>query len=275
MAYILGQVVHLTATFRDSTGVLIDPTTPVVNITIPAGTTSALTAVRDSVGLFHYDYTPATTGIYTWWFSGTGVAQPATEFTVTPAGVVTDLLTLAEGRSALRIPASDTGDDADILAYYIPAVTPIVEDLTGPILAVTGLTWTVDGGTTTILLPSAVTAVTSVTEDGQPLVPNVDYVAELRSGMVVRGSVMQPYIFLPGQQNIVITYDVGTGVIPPNVKLAARIILRQLWLADQTGEMPAYAQADAETVQTPSGFAIPKRAFELLQAGPQDLPGFG
>jgi len=184
-----------------------------------------------------------------------------------------DILTLAEARAALRLTATDTTHDGDLSTYYIPAVTPVVEDLTGPIMPVTGLTWTVDGGRVSILLPSTISAVTSVAESARVLVANVDYTVNLRSATVTRGSMQQPYIFLPGQQNIVITYDVGNAVIPPNVKLAARIILRQLWQADQQGYRPTFGAPDSDTVTTPSGFAIPKRAFELLQPT-RNMPGF-
>lgn len=184
-----------------------------------------------------------------------------------------DILSLPDARAALRLAAQDTTNDADLTSTYIPAVTVVVEDLTGPIIANTGLTWTVDGGRISIVLPSAVTSVTAVTESGTALVPNVDYTVNLRAGTITRGSTKQPYIFLPGQQNIVVTYNVGAGTIPANVKLAARIILRQLWQADQQGARPQFGQPDNDTVTTPSGFAIPKRAFELLQPT-QDVPGF-
>jgi hypothetical protein len=95
----------------------------------------------------------------------------------------------------------------------------------------------------------------------------------LHSGIVVRGSVQQPYIFLPGQQNIVVTYNVGSGTIPPNVKLGARLILRQLWQADQQGQRPAFGSPDNDTVTTPSGYLIGKRAYALLKSIP-NLPGF-
>jgi hypothetical protein len=72
---------------------------------------------------------------------------------------VADILTLAEAR-ALRCgsQARTRRDDADLTNDYIPAVTPIVEDVTGPIIQQTGLQWIVDGGKTTISLPTAVTA---------------------------------------------------------------------------------------------------------------------
>jgi hypothetical protein len=188
-----------------------------------------------------------------------------------------DVLSLTDARSALRLPTADTSNDADLSATYIPAVTTIVEDVAGPIMSRTGQTWTVDGGKTSILLPSAVTAVTSVVESGATLVANVDYTVNLKSGIVTRGSTQTPYIFLPGQQNIVITYSVGYAAaaanVNANVKLAARIILAQLFQADQQGARPQFGSNDVELVSTPSGFAVPRRAYELLRATP-NVPGF-
>lgn len=183
-----------------------------------------------------------------------------------------DILTLADARAALRLPATDTSNDADLTATYLPAVTSIVEDLAGPQLTQTK-TWTTDGGRTTILLPTAVQSVTSVTETGVVLVAGVDYTTNLKAGIITRGSTQTPYVFLPGQQNIVITYVAGTGTIPANVKLAARIILRHLWQVDQQGFRPQFGAPDADTVQIPSGYAIPRRAFELLRPS-QNVPGF-
>lgn len=192
-----------------------------------------------------------------------------------------DILTIADARTACRIPSADTSNDADLTGTYIPAVTIVVEDMAGPVMTQTGLTWTVDGGRTFVNLPTKVTAVTSVTETGTALVAGVDYTVNLRAGIVTRGSTQQPYIFLPGQQNIVVTYNAGYAAASTNVlahhKLAARIILRQMWQADQQGTGAGRqingAGNDLDTVSTPSGFLIPRRAFELLKATP-NVPGF-
>lgn len=188
-----------------------------------------------------------------------------------------DILDLAAARAALRLASSDTSNDADLTATYVPAVTAIVEDFIGPQMARTGLTWTVDGGRTSILLPSGCTAVTAVQESSTVLVANVDYTVNLRSGVVTRGSTQQPYIFLPGQQNIVITYNAGAYAapanVPANVKLAARIILAHLWQADQQGYRPTFGAPDDDVVTSPSGFAIPRRAYELLRPS-ITVPGF-
>jgi hypothetical protein len=190
---------------------------------------------------------------------------------------VADILTLAEARSAVGpLPAADTSADSDLTSTYIPAATAVVESIIGPVMAVTGLTFTVDGGRTSILLPSVVTAVTQVTESSTVLVANVDYTVNLRAGVVTRGSMQQPYIFLPGQSNIVVTYSAGAYAAAANVpavlKLAARKIVRQLWLSDRVGRTQ-YGSTDTDLVDTPAGFAIPRAAYELL-AGSRTVPGF-
>lgn len=188
-----------------------------------------------------------------------------------------DILDLPAARSALRLADSDTSNDADLTSYYIPATTAVVEDVVGPVMTKTGLTATRDGGRSYVLLPSSTTAVTQVTERGTVLVANVDYTVNLASGIVTRGSVAQPYIFLPGQQNVVVTYNAGTAAttadVAANVKLAARIILAHLWQADQQGYRPTFGAADTDLVPTPGGYAIPRRAAELLSANP-NVPGF-
>lgn len=188
-----------------------------------------------------------------------------------------DILDLPAARAALRLPAVDTTPNTDLTDTYIPAVTVIVEDMVGPVMTRTGSTWIADGGHSYVLLPSNCTAVTQVTETGVILVANVDYTVNLIAGIVTRGSVQQPYIFLPGQQNIVITYNAGTAAasieVPANVKLAARIILAHLWQADQQGPRPEFGTNEVEVVTTPSGYAIPRRAYELLRPTP-NVPGF-
>ena len=190
-----------------------------------------------------------------------------------------DILALADARTAIGLPVSDTSKDADLQAVYIPAVTPVVEDLAGPVMSVTGQTWTVDGGKTQILLPVKPTAVTQVTETGAVLVANVDYTVNLRAGVVTRGSTQTPYVFLPGQQNIVVTYNAGyaadSTTVKGNHKLAARIILRQLWMSDQQGNRPGFGAPDTDTLSTPSGFLIPRRAYQLLSHPNTAMPGFG
>jgi hypothetical protein len=190
------------------------------------------------------------------------------------------MLTLADARLACRIVTGDTTNDSDLSATYIPAVTVVCEDVAGPIMQATR-TWPVDGGKSSILLPAAPASVTSVVESGNTLTQGTDYVVDLKSGIIFRGTIQSPYAFLVGYQNITVTYVAGYAVATANVtpahKLAARIILRQLWQADQQGTGQGRqingVGVDQDTVMTPSGFAVPRRAYELLKPTP-NLPGF-
>jgi hypothetical protein len=184
---------------------------------------------------------------------------------------VADILDLAAARAALRLPAADTSPNADLTATYIPAVTAIVEDIAGPQTNYTGLTWIADGGSSTIMLPTAVTAVTEVVESDQTLTSN-DYVVDMDTGILTRGSTLAPSVWAPGVQNVEVTYN-AVVTARKNVVLAARIILAHLYQSDQQGARPEFGSNEVEVVQTPSGFAIPRRAYELLKPDP-DVPGF-
>ena len=48
-------------------------------------------------------------------------------------------------------------------------------------------------------------------------------------------------------------------------RLAARLILAHLWQSDQQGFRPEFGSPDESSEQTPAGFAIPRRAYALLE----------
>ena len=56
-----------------------------------------------------------------------------------------------------------------------------------------------------------------------------------------------------------------TATVPANIKLAARLILAHLWQSDQQGFRPEFGSPDESSEQTPAGFAIPRRAYALLE----------
>jgi hypothetical protein len=191
---------------------------------------------------------------------------------------VADVLTLSDARAALRLPSSDTSRDGDITGTYIPAVTTICESIAGPIMTATGRTKTYNGGAPALLLPSAVTAVTSLTQSGQTLTPGSDYTVDLAAGLVYSGIFPIWTIFIPGYQTLTVTYNVGYAATPDAVtaahKLGARIILAHLWQADQQGARPQFGQPDSSVIQTPVGYLVPKRAYELLRPTAAEIPGF-
>lgn len=182
-----------------------------------------------------------------------------------------DILDLPGARKAIRAIAADTSMNADLTAVYIPAVTEIVESLAGPQTSSTGHTWAADGGSASVQLPSAATAVTAVTENGLPLTADQDYYVDLEAGIVYRGTTKVPFQFIGGRLNIVVTYD--TAVTPtPKIILAARIILAHLYWADQQGARQDFGATDTDLVETPVGYLIPRRAYNMLVG--EDVSGF-
>lgn len=77
--YDIGDQARLTATFKTSNGVLIDPTEVKIKIRNPNDTETEFTAVRDSVGQYHYDLTFTVGGTWYYRFVGTGAAIAAGE----------------------------------------------------------------------------------------------------------------------------------------------------------------------------------------------------
>lgn len=274
----VGGVQTLTLTVTDAAG------NPVDAGAIALAITDATGAVTNAGGITHV----AATGVYTYDFA---VIRPGRHSyrwvgTGANAGVYTDifhaldadprfLLSLDDARAQLRKQSSNTVDD-DQLRLYLASVTAIVEDVVGAQVATTGTT-IAGGGASAILLPEQVTAVTQVTENGVVLTAGSDYTVDAQAGIVYRGTTLAPYSFIAGRDNIIITWTAGAGDAE-NVRLAARIILRHLWKADQEGGgRPGVGGSgvNPDTVQTPSGFAIPRRAMQLLTPNDDDrMPGF-
>lgn len=86
-SYNLNTLVRLSVSFKDTNGVLIDPTTVTVSILDPTEASVAATVVKDSVGTYHADVTPALFGVWDYTFAGTGavVATGQASFFVEPA----------------------------------------------------------------------------------------------------------------------------------------------------------------------------------------------
>lgn len=190
----------------------------------------------------------------------------------------TDLIDLDDARKALRLAASDTTRDADLAETYVPAVTDVVEDVVGPVVS-RSFTRTVDGGTVDVVLGHKGVTVTSVVEDGTTLSSSTDYLVNAPAGIVSRGTSTSRFAFTGGRRNVVVTYTAGiaddTAAVPAAIKLAARLILAAMWQADQQGTRPQFGTNEQGTTTTPSGYAIPRRAYALLEPYSTGLaPGF-
>lgn len=183
-----------------------------------------------------------------------------------------DLITLADAKATLSI-GSGTADDAQI-AVYITAATPVIEDITGPVLAASGRTKVFDGGTVAVLLPCAVTAVTTVVENAVTL---TDYTVNLAAGVVYAGTSLASRQFFPGRQNITVTYTAGTATgtsdVPAHIRLATKELVRFWWQIGQQANRPGFGDQAEPDAWTPSGFAVPRRVIELCAPTPR-MAGF-
>ena len=169
------------------------------------------------------------------------------------------MITLAEARASLGWATANTSNDADLEAY-IEAATPVIENITGPLI-VRSRTFTFDGGAPQVVVPVRFTSVTSVVESG---VTVTDYVSDVLAGTVTAGTTGGVRDFAYGFQNIVVTVSVGVESVPTNVKLAARELVRFWWQQGRQANTPAFGDSP-DSGMVPMGFAVPRRVHELLE----------
>jgi hypothetical protein len=62
-----GEVIVITTTYKDNSGTVTDPSTPVTHvIKPPTGNNVEITATRDSEGVFESEFTPSESGRHYW-----------------------------------------------------------------------------------------------------------------------------------------------------------------------------------------------------------------
>lgn len=151
--------------------------------------------------------------------------------------------------------------DADVAAY-IKAATPLIEQLTGPLLPA-AKTRRYDGGKSAILLLEPIAneaAVTSVTEDGTAI---TDFIVDADADIIYAGDHAGARTFAAGQRNIVVTCQAGYTEIPHALQLAARELVRHMYQIGKQAANPAFDSGTADTPAVPMGFMLPNRVVEL------------
>jgi len=175
-----------------------------------------------------------------------------------------DIVTIDEVLTSLFDPGVpvDEAKKADVDTYRA-AATPVIEEICGPIARKT-VTVRRNGGKTAISLPCWFDDVVSVTEDDVEI---HDYLASPDAGLIYAGDRHASRRFAAGIRNVVA--EVVTGYepddIPPNVKLATRELVRFWWQQGRQGTRPGYGEPSADTIDVPSGFAVPRRVMELCR----------
>lgn len=166
-----------------------------------------------------------------------------------------DILTLPQAREALGWKDDQNVDRDELLEdRYIPAVTRIVERMCGRMEDRTE-TWVTDAAAsvTTPWTSGTVREVRSVRTRYARSTALSGYTYTYTLGALTFANVPS------GRVEV----TVGNLPTPPDVILAAGIILAHLWNADKQG-MSSQSVIRSEAPPTPQGFAIPRRAAELL-----------
>ncbi|MFF7966757.1 head-tail connector protein [Streptomyces sp. NPDC007903] len=178
------------------------------------------------------------------------------------------IVTLADTKAQLGISADDTRDDTELLGY-VDAAAAAVEKETGRVVERRTFTDQVLVGRPrrTILLPHVPVAelISLVSVDG--------YAWDVSAGAAVVDADSGAVTVVTGPPlsgTLVAVYEAGPAVVAPNDRLAALIIIQHLWQT-QRGTMGIQLGGDSEGGYVPGrGFAIPRRAQELLA---NQLPG--
>jgi hypothetical protein len=287
MAIDLGDVWPLSVFITDDNGNAANATAVVLTITLPDGTTTAPTVTNPATGTYTASYVTVQTGRHEvfWSATGTNACDYEDSFYVQPRHQL--IISLAQARAGLRLPAGQTIDDED-LRELIAAATPVMEDLCGPIVSRT-VTDTYDGGSTQIpLIQTPVVSITSVTETAgsgwvKVLTPQdpttgtgfdaFGYSVDLRSGIITRRAAGVAVPFITGIRNIQVVSVVGRANVPANLVRATRRLVRFMWQQEMQGQRPNGSTPESVGT-TPSGYLVPN-AVNALCAAELRVPGVG
>lgn len=253
-----GATRRLSTETRDGNDNLFTPGSIVLSILLPDGTTAGpFTPVTDGVGLYHYDYTPIQAGRHiARWVTTSPAGADEETFDVAAQWAESGVISLSEAKKQLDITSTDNDEE---IAGFVRSVTEVCERYAGA-LARTTHTEKHDGGYRIALRHIPVLSLTSAVaiRTGGTDQPVADLDVDEPSGVVERRD--GGYMCGP----LRITYTAGRTAIPPNVRQAALIILQHLW-ETQRGQQGGVSFGGSGEVYDPRwGFAIPRRALELL-----------
>lgn len=271
MPFDLGSVVPLSVKVTDSAGAAANAGTVVLTVTLPDQTTATPTITNSVTGTYTADYTTTQAGrhIARWVATGANASSYVDAFDVRPAAIV-GIISLADAKKHLNMTSTSNDDE---LRDHIASATTVVEYYVGPV-DVTTATEVVPGGTSLILSRTPAISLTSV----EPVytVGLTYVVADLDldgTTGIVRHKLGWRFI---GPLRVV--YQVGRAIVPANQQMAARIIIKHLWETQRGGSRrPGMGQSDdivEQQLVSVMGFAIPRRAVELLQTDPHQTLGF-
>lgn len=223
----LGDTLRFRSDLYDNAGALVNAQTVTLTITLPDGTTVTPTVTNPPAvtGKYFYDYGTTTAspagryvGKFLFTFSG-GATTSFEESYDVDRGLVSVDEAVAHLRAS-NIITSD--DDLEQLQWLCFVASEAVELDLDRVFTPRTIVETHDGGGSVVLRKSPVISITSVTEDGSAL---TEFLPNLSTGILYRGTSYSPRAFGCGFQNIVVTYRAGY-LNPPRVarKVALNLV---------------------------------------------------
>lgn len=172
------------------------------------------------------------------------------------------LISVDDARNALGWPVGTvTSGWVDDLRLYIAAATPVIEDIVGTIPKTNFTQQIQKGWSFAALYERPVNSIISITYPDLSTITS--YRLNAGSGMLELDT--------PVTDTVTVTYSAGLTVVPQNVRLATRELVRHWW---QQSMQASRGQASAEEVAlTNMGYAVPRRVMEMC--GPnKKISGF-
>lgn len=272
MTYDLGGVAVLSFTATDTAGNPANATTCTLTITQPDGTTAGPYTLTGTAGVYSYSFLTTQSGRHSYRFvaSGTpgpGVGVGAYDDVFNVYGSPQTLISLADTKKLLRTGTSIFDDD---LRFFNESVTAFIDKYCGPMIP-RAVTERHPGNSRTLQLrqipvyqpagqPYKIVSITPVLTYGIPIdITQLDL--DFNTGQLIN-KIGLPFYW--GEYDI--SYWAGRPVTPPNVLMAAQVILKHMWAMERGGTRPSTTPGAADDVTVLWGFAIPNRALEMLEA---------
>lgn len=268
MGYDLGAAVPLAVTVTNTAGTASNATTIALTITLPDGTTATPTVTNPpaTTGQYSYEYTPTLEG-----------RHPVRWVTTTPAFASTDafyvrssstpaIVSLADIKAHLNIPAATTTHDAELRDAILTA-GDVVEGIVGAVGRRTVVeTHSGRGRPGLVLRDGPALSVTSVTEDGVAVAAS-GYSLDTDTGILYRVSGYTDLAWSCGRLNVAVTYVVGRTVVQPAIAEAVKDIVKINFRPQLGGNYSPFDSGQtgaAGAGTTRLGFFVPNRIADSL-----------
>ena len=246
-----GDSYTLSVTTTDSAGAPANPSSIVVTVTLPNGTTSTPTVTTSPVGTHTAPAPTATDGHYTvaWAATGVNLGAYADSYNV-ESSAWRGIISMADARAHLNWQGIDTSNDEE-LRFHLLTASAVVEDIIGPVIRQT-LVEKVTPQSGLLFVQAPVISLTSITDTyGYGYTFNV-------ANFLPDGSTIHPLANItPPCIPVTVTYIGGRASIPPQIRMAVLDLIRINWRPQQGGNYSAFDETTGEPMSMRLGYFVP------------------